>query len=413
MIQEQIASVIQRERLIRAGETVVVGVSGGVDSVTLLHILSALRDRFDFGLHVASLDHGLRGEAGQDDLAFARRLAATWGLGFTGETVDVRALASRDKIGLEAAARRSRYAFLAGVARELGASTVAVGHHAQDQAETLLMNLLRGAGMQGMRGMRFSSPLPSHEGCRLIRPLLHLSRREIAEYAARHGLAYRYDESNDDLAYTRNYLRHRVLPPLLERQPKALEAFARLAETAATDDAYLTQRFQQDILPQVRRADGRWTVAADDLHGWHDAMRRRFLRAAFHAITGVDLSHAATLDALDWTNAATTGKRLDLGRGVQLRCAYGQLHVERRGLPIDDSGYRLIRGRHGHSAGSRQPKCSRSGCGWLRAGARSRRAAALPCGCHRDATCGCGRGGLAIAFVPLAWAGARASSRTG
>ena len=161
----QVRQTIERNRLLSPGETVVVGVSGGPDSLCLLHLLCRLRDEYDLRLHVAHLHHGLRGYDADADAEFVRALAAGWQLPCTVEYADVPTLACEHRLAVEEAARRARYTFLARVAGAVGAQTIAVGHNADDQAETVLMHYLRGSGLAGLRGML---PVISLEDYRLF-----------------------------------------------------------------------------------------------------------------------------------------------------------------------------------------------------------------------------------------------------
>ena len=158
----EVRDFIRRHDLLRVGEGVVVGVSGGPDSLCLLHLLLRLREEYQLQLHVAHLHHGARGEEADADAAFVADLAREWGLPATLAREDVPAITRQHKLAFEEAARRVRYAFLAHVAGRVGATKVAVGHNADDQAETVLMHFLRGAGLAGLRGMRPATPLSEY-----------------------------------------------------------------------------------------------------------------------------------------------------------------------------------------------------------------------------------------------------------
>ena len=270
----------QRYRLFSPGETVVVGVSGGPDSLCLLHLLRRLAPELRLWLHVAHLHHGLRGAEADADAAFVAELADCWGLPCTVGRADVAALAREAGLSLEEAARQARYRFLAGVAEAGGAATLAVGHNADDQAETVLMHFLRGSGAAGLRGMLPRTPLddyrllqaatipiasghrvtalrsprwrqvfvvyswtaqplavsgadgdasdpppspgprvPASPRLHLVRPLLSISRAEIEAYCAEYRLAPRTDRSNEDTIFFRNRLRHELLPLLETYNP--------------------------------------------------------------------------------------------------------------------------------------------------------------------------------------------------
>jgi len=255
---------IRRHQLLPDGTRVVVGVSGGPDSLVLLHSLNQLALEHRWQLHVAYLHHGLRPEA--DDAArFVAEIATAWNLGCTIERANVMALARQPGVSLEEAARQARYAFLGRVALRLGAQYVAVGHNADDQAETMLMHLLRGSGLAGLRGMFPSTTLsglrllalepeerPDLDDVQLVRPLLETSRSEIEAYCLANDLEPRQDVTNTDQTFFRNQLRHQVVPILKDINPRLTTVLGRTAAILQGDYDVLQARRQQlwDVLVQ-------------------------------------------------------------------------------------------------------------------------------------------------------------------
>ena len=245
-VQRMVADALQSAPVFEMGAPLVVGVSGGADSLCLLHALHALRalaPELGLRLHVAHLDHGLRATSAAD-AAWVRALCVAWELPCTLDRCDVRALAEREGRSLEDAARQARYRFLAQVARQVGARAVAVGHTADDQAETVLLHLIRGTGLEGLAGMAPDAawPLPDEQGTdglRLLRPLLALTRADTEAYCAAVGLTPRQDESNRDLAYARNRVRLELLPLLRELNPGITATLGRTAAAIAGDVAAL------------------------------------------------------------------------------------------------------------------------------------------------------------------------------
>lgn len=350
-----VAKNIKEQCLISPGQTVIVAVSGGADSVALLHILSRLSQELPFRLHVASLDHGLRGPAAEADVEHVQALAQDLSLPFTAGRAQARDLANERGIGIEAAARKARYDFLARVAMRQEAFCIAVGHHAQDQIETILLHIIRGSGGKGLRGMNMRAPLPGHAGLTLIRPLLTVRREQIEVYCADNRLAYRHDSSNDDTGHARNFLRHQIVRPMLARFAHLPLAFERLAAAAAADHDYLDARFELDTLPMVEVHDDAWRIARADFQACHVAMRWRLLRAAFRRLqsreeageeagkeAGKELRFALTRELSDWAVRAQAGKIRALGAGMQLRLSYDSLYIERQDAQPRYPGYRLI-----------------------------------------------------------------------
>jgi tRNA(Ile)-lysidine synthase len=239
-----------RRREIGAGD-MVIAVSGGPDSVALLRALLVVRSpQYDGKLIVAHLNHRLRGLESDADAEFVRKLqqqlARTYpALETRCEAVDVAAIAHAEHTNLEGVARRLRYDWLAKVARETGARWIATGHTADDQAETVLLRLLRGTGLQGLRGIaarRMVAP-----DLEIVRPMLGVKRVEVMEYLLREQQSYRVDSTNADLRFTRNRIRHQLLPHLARRyNPEIPAILCRLAEQA--EDAYRHVAFQAQAL---------------------------------------------------------------------------------------------------------------------------------------------------------------------
>lgn len=334
---------IEKRELLTASQTVIVAVSGGADSIALLHIMTRLGPRLGIRLHAASLHHGIRGQAAQDDLNFVQRMAEQWRLPYTLGQADVPQLARERGIGIEAAARQARYDFLARTAVKANSDCVAVAHHAKDQAETILMHMIRGSGLSGLKGMRFVTPMPNHVGITLIRPLLELTREDLELYCAAHDLRFRHDDSNDDLRYRRNFIRREVMSRLQRLNPNVTAAFARLADSAAVDEDYISSQFEAAVMPLVDVEDAGWRLSRKAYAQLHPAMRRRLFREAFRRLGGgAALNHKNTLELLRWASRAKVGARRDLGRAIQLRIAYEDLCIERQSAPFSHHHYRLI-----------------------------------------------------------------------
>lgn len=216
----EVRRTIRREAMLKSGEPVWVAVSGGVDSMVLLHVLHCL----GHPVQVAHVDHGLRGAESDADRAFVEAQAGKLGLPFRAVRVDVKSVA--DGSSVQMAARQLRYQWFKALLRE-GPPVIALGHHADDRAETLLLHLLRGIGARGWNGMPAVTRL--EEG-RVCRPLLGVGRKEIAAYAAAHGIAFREDASNRDPKYLRNRVRNELVPFLEDLRPGARNALAHSAE---------------------------------------------------------------------------------------------------------------------------------------------------------------------------------------
>jgi tRNA(Ile)-lysidine synthase len=215
-IIEKFEATIRRHNLLPDRGCVVMAVSGGPDSLALLHLMREVRDRSHprLALHVGHLHHGMRGAAADEDAQFVASEAARLGVACTIERTDVPALAAERRLGIEVAGREARYEFLTRLAKSLGARDIAFGHQADDQAETVLMRVMRGAGQRGMGGIPYVRPVADAPGIRVVRPLLDCSRREIVQFLRRRGLRSRLDSTNLSRKYLRNRLRRLAIPEM-------------------------------------------------------------------------------------------------------------------------------------------------------------------------------------------------------
>lgn len=262
-LEQRIYDTITRHRMISRGDAVVVGVSGGPDSVALLHLLNALKGRLGCALTVAHFDHGIRGGESRDDGLFVQELAEQLDLPFHAGQENLTAHAETGKRGnLEARARAARYRFFESVAHRVGATRIGVGHTQDDQVETMIMWLLRGCGAAGLGGMPAVRAADSPQARRtLIRPLIDVSRSDIVQFLEAEGLSFRCDRTNADTRYLRNWIRADLLPALVERTDGRLGM--RLARLSALlqDDARLLERYVSQAVRRVVR-DGAVSCAA-------------------------------------------------------------------------------------------------------------------------------------------------------
>jgi tRNA(Ile)-lysidine synthase len=274
---EKIATCIDQHRLFPESGTIIVAVSGGADSLCLLHVLnrlcgSGLDARYPaVQLHVAHLNHKLRGEASYQDAAIIARLADSWGLPATIGEIDVPALARQEGRSLEDAARTARYRFLREVAH---GQLIAVAHHAGDQVETLLLHWLRGEGLAGMVGM-----LPRQQD--IIRPLLAVTHTETVAYCSQHALVPLEDASNSDPRFLRNRVRHELLPLLESMNPGIRATLLRNAEVVHVDVAWIEAEVER-YWPAVVLAEQeeRITLDSDTLLTLPLSLQRHLLRRA-------------------------------------------------------------------------------------------------------------------------------------
>lgn len=323
--------------------------------MALLLALHKLAPSLQVTLHVAHLDHGLRpATEGEADAAFVLALSDRLGIPCTVERRPVPAYqaAHRDITSVEAAARAVRYGFFAGVIAQTGAAAVATGHTRDDQAETVLLHLLRGAGPDGLAGMAADAALPVDGGhvVRVLRPLLAVTRSEIEAFCRTAGIEPRRDPTNDTTDFTRNAIRHTVLPALATVNPNVAEALVRLAEQAADDTAYWQTVIRDALRSMVMRDSEALRIDLRSIKGNPGSMSTAFLSRILRAAVavewpGVNLerSHTAALLALAHGH---TGRMASLPGGIEAVRVRGALVLRTGGAnaPAVPAPARLLTG---------------------------------------------------------------------
>lgn len=315
-----------------ADDGVLVAVSGGPDSMCLADAALAIVPAAGLRVAIAHLDHGLRGQAGRDDADFVRAFAAARGVPCIAAAVDVAALAEARKISIEVAGRDARYAFLARAAHELGARRVALAHHADDQAETVLLRLLRGTGAAGLRGMQTHSPLPGAPELEAVRPLLRVTRADIEAYCQERQLRPRHDATNDAPHHARNRIRHELLPLLEQYNPNIRAALARLADTMASD-VEVIEAAAREAFDAVATREGEGVRV--DRHAWRalsPGLQRETLREAVRRLRGdaTNLPYAAIEEARDVLTSDAGVGEIALMRDVRISVARREFVVTTR-----------------------------------------------------------------------------------
>lgn len=237
---DKIVDTCQKFKLIAPGDGIVIGLSGGPDSVALLDVLYRLRQRWNLSLWAVHLNHMLRGQQAEEDLQFCQKLTERLGIGFYGFRCDVANYAQELGLNVADAGRILRYRLFEQIAQETGANRIAVAHHRNDVVETFFMRLLRGAGMQGL------ASIPPKRG-KIIRPLYDVTRAEIETYLSERNLAFRVDPSNQSTKYTRNKVRLELLPYLeAEFSPQLIEITARTVDVLRVENEFLTELAQKE-----------------------------------------------------------------------------------------------------------------------------------------------------------------------
>ena len=295
---KKVRKTIADAALLERGDHLLVAVSGGPDSVALLWTLVILSPEYELRLTTAHLNHGLRGAEARAEERFVQSLSAGMGIDCISKTVDIRALRKGSGKSLEEVGREERYRFLDATAAACGAEKIATGHQRDDQAETVLINLLRGSGLEGLKGI-----VPAREG-RIIRPLLQVGREEILEFLGREGLTYFMDRSNMSPHFLRNRIRHQLIPELIARyNPGIVKGLSRTAEIVRREDDYLQAMVRQTLCRWgVTPGEADTVLPLADLIGLHAALQgrviKRLLEAASRPGNAVGYRHVEAVLAL-------------------------------------------------------------------------------------------------------------------
>ena len=346
--ENKVLAFIRENRLVTTGETLVVAVSGGPDSVCLLHILYSLRKELNITLHIAHLNHQLRGAESVADAEYVKALARRLKIPATIGSADVKSYQKKHRLTLEEAAREVRYGFLASVAQKTGAEKVAVGHTAADNAETLLMHIIRGSGLKGLRGLLPDSFVKIGDTkLRVIRPLLGLGRKETVAYCAEHYLEPRTDSSNLSTEPFRNKVRRRLLPQLRKYNPQFDEALLRTARTAAADLAFIEAEASRATKKLAKLDQDSVMIEKKGFLALHPALQRQVLRTAIESLLGslkdIEAGHIEDImDALE----KPAGKIIGLPFGLNFYIDYDRYILASETaalcpLPTLDKAFRL------------------------------------------------------------------------
>lgn len=277
----KIRRTIDRYGLLEKGDRMVVGVSAGVDSMVLLHLLDALRQDFSLTLIVAHLNHGLRPQESLKEVEFVRKESDRLGLSFEYQEVDVRAFQKIKKISLQEAARQVRFQFFHGLCQKYSAGKIALGHHADDQVETLLLRLFRGSGVQGLKGM-----LPIREG-RIIRPLLEVWKDEIESIAHEHSIPYLMDSSNLKKDYLRNRIRLNLIPLIEKEYQKGFRRnLFRSSILLRQENAFIDQETEKAFLRIIHQEEEGIFFNVSEFQSLHPALKWRFIQKVLGRVNG-------------------------------------------------------------------------------------------------------------------------------
>ena len=333
---QKIQIFLEKYNMIEKGDHVIAGISGGADSVCLLLILKELQKRLPFVLTAVHVEHGIRGEESLRDEAFVEAFCRTEEIELRCFRVDAQRVAQERHMTLEEAARELRYGCFYEAAKQCGAKRIAVAHHGDDCAETMLFHLSRGTGLRGLCGITPVRNVPEVAGCSIIRPLLCVTRSEIEQYLQMRGQDYCTDSTNEDVAYARNRIRHNILPQMTQINPQSVQHMVRTAGYLEEMCDYLEEMAwevgKEGVICSYKKENLREiSLMSSVFEGMHPVLQKNLIHQLLGKmagsrkdITGKHISAVCQLFALQ------VGKNVSLPYGLSARRSYEGIVIEKR-----------------------------------------------------------------------------------
>lgn len=317
-IAKTFLNTIKKYKMINAGDKILVGVSGGPDSMSLLHLLWTFQEKLEIKLLAAHLDHMFRGKESREDARFVEKICEDLGIPFFEEKINVPSYIKKTGFSPEDAARRVRYSFYKRQRKRLGIQKIALGHNRDDHEETVLMNILRGTGLEGLVGI---DPV---RDC-YIRPLIEVPRMIIEDYLEKHNIPYRIDKTNLQPDYFRNSLRLELIPLIKEKYcPHLGKSLRRLADVTRYDLAYIEDETKK-VLSSVAKCEGKKVlIYVDEFLSLHEAIKRRLIRKVVGQIAGntKDFEYKHTVMLIDFIENSKPGSLLTLPKNLTAEKSY-------------------------------------------------------------------------------------------
>ncbi|MGL5329738.1 MAG: tRNA lysidine(34) synthetase TilS [Peptostreptococcaceae bacterium] len=313
MIFEKVLSTIKKHELIKKGDKIVVGLSGGPDSVCLLHILNRLKEEWNLQIYAAHLNHQIRGIEAQKDAYYISKLCEEMGITFFIKSINVPQYCEENGVSIEEGARKLRYEMFYEIKNNTRSNKIAIGHNLNDQAETILMRMMRGTGLQGLKGIEYI-----RDGV-IIRPILDIDRSDIEEYCEEHKLNPRIDQTNLESIYTRNKVRLELIPYMKDNfNSNIIESIVRMGNSLRSDNDYIEREALLKFEEVSHVKDDSVELELSKYEELHNAIKVRVLRNAIKYILGdtnfIDQKHID--DVIELENESKIDKVINLPRGI-------------------------------------------------------------------------------------------------
>lgn len=336
-LEKTVRSTIKKFNMLNYGDTVVLGVSGGADSVAMLHILSKLSSEYSLGLVCVHLNHGIRGDEALRDQEYVRCLCRTLGVEFICEQKDIPSISRQTGMSEELVGRNERYALFRNAASHYDNAKIAVAHNMNDCGETVIMKLARGSSLNGLKG------IPAING-EIIRPLIECERCDIEAYLNHYGITYMTDSTNSDTKYTRNLIRNRIIPLISEINPSFVRTVYSNCKTIADDDDYIRQCAAYEAKNCVALTDGIARIDTEYMSKLHISLQRRIILYAVQLVNGNNLDiEQKHIDML--CTKLKTGKKYNIGAGLIAYVEYSNLCISKEYTMCEDYEYNIEYGK--------------------------------------------------------------------
>ncbi len=343
MVEDKILNTIKKHNLIENGDNVLVGVSGGPDSMALLYALLSIQTEISFSLYIAHVNHGVRGREADEDEKFVEKISGKLGIPFYSKKIDMEGYAREHKLSSEDAGRRLRYKFFREVLLSINGGKIAVAHNKNDQAETLIMRFFRGTGLDGLKGMEYRNG-------DIIRPLLDISRNEIEDYILEKNINTRLDRTNLENIYNRNKIRLELIPYIVDNfNPNIVDTLWRTSRTMSNDSEFL-EEFSKERYRELVKVENKNSIilCRQKFSREHIAIKQRIIRHSIYNLTGTldGISEIHVRNVLELFERGDTGKSVDLPNRLEVKTSYDDLIFRIKNLNVNNNyKYSLKRGQ--------------------------------------------------------------------